>query len=128
MKVMELKFKLKKRIPQVSSSMQPLQKPLTKRTSKWVGICLLAMAATRIYYVQEMIAALVIFSVLFLAVAMMALVVFLLDRASKNIVAWAEVAVVRVGHWAACRVEDVVVWPLWARLASRCLKQHTGNK
>lgn len=111
-------------------SFRRLSHKLCGKTTTWIGIGLAATAATRIYYVQEMIAALIIFSILFLGVAIVALIVFLLDRASEGIVAWAEVAVPRAGHWFACIVEDAIVWPISARAASyRLIRGHrTGRK
>jgi hypothetical protein len=53
----------------------------------WFG--LITLAAIQFYYVQEMVAALIIFSVLFAFVAVMALILFLLDRASQLTLAWA---------------------------------------
>ena len=52
----------------------------------------------RLYYVQEMIAALIMFSVLFVAVAVVVLILFLLDRASQYAMTWAEAGVVRLVH------------------------------
>jgi hypothetical protein len=66
---------------------------------KWIWIGLAAVPATRLYYVQEMIAALIIFSVLFVGVAIVALIIFLVDRVSQQIVVWAEPCVTRVVHW-----------------------------
>jgi hypothetical protein len=63
---------------------------------EWGG--LLALATLKFYYVQEMIAALVIFSVLFVGAATVVLIIFLLDRASQQIVVWAEAGVARLVH------------------------------
>ena len=65
---------------------------------RWIWMGLAAVPAIRIYYVREMIAALIIFSVLFVAVATVVLIVFLLDRASEYAVTWAEVGVARLIH------------------------------
>jgi len=46
-------------------------------------IALIAVAATQVYYMREMLAALIIFSVLFALVAAIVLTLFLLDRASQ---------------------------------------------
>ena len=56
---------------------------------RWMWFGLIALAAIRLYYVQEMVAALIMFSVLFAFVAVMALILLLLDRASKRTLAWA---------------------------------------
>jgi hypothetical protein len=65
---------------------------------KWIWIGLAAVPAIRIYYVQEMIAALIIFSVLFVGAATVVLIVFLVDSASQQIVVWAEAGVARLIH------------------------------
>ena len=67
-------------------------------TKKWIWIGLAAVAALRFYYVQEMIAALIIFSVLFVGAATVALIIFLLDRASEHAMIWAEEGVARLVH------------------------------
>ena len=51
-------------------------------SKRWLWISLAAVPAIRLYYVREMIAALIMFSVLFVGVATVVLVIFLLDRAS----------------------------------------------
>jgi len=53
----------------------------------WFG--LITLAAIQFYYLQEMVAALIIFSVLFAFVAVMALILFLLDCACTLTLAWA---------------------------------------
>lgn len=63
---------------------------------RWGG--LIALVTLKFYYVQEMIAALVIFSVLFVGAATVVLIVFLLDRASQQIVVWVEAGVARLVH------------------------------
>ena len=65
----------------------------------WILIGLAAVPAVRFYYVQEMVAALIIFSVLFVGVATVVLIIFLLDRASQQILVWAEAGVARLVHW-----------------------------
>jgi inner membrane protein involved in colicin E2 resistance len=76
--------------------MDQIRPPLScnsKRTAhrwwKW-GFLMIALVSLKIYYVREMIAALVIFSVLFAVVGTMVLVVFILDRISQRTFAWAE--------------------------------------
>jgi hypothetical protein len=54
-------------------------------------IALIAVAATQVYYMREMLAALIIFSVLFALVAAIVLTLFLLDRASQVALGWIEV-------------------------------------
>ena len=53
----------------------------------WIGLGLLALLSLRIYYVQEMLAALIIFSVLFVGASIAAVAIFVLVRASKPIIA-----------------------------------------
>ena len=109
---------------------QVAEKLSRRGTRKWIGLGFVAIAATRIYYVQEMIAALIIFSVLFLGLAAVVLIIFFLDRASESIATWAAPVVARAGRWFACFVEDVLVWPASARAATqRFMKwQRTGSK
>jgi len=57
-----------------------------RKISIWILVALIALiavAATQDYYVREMLAALIIFSVLFALVAAIVLTLFLLDRASQ---------------------------------------------
>ena len=67
-------------------------------TKKWLWIGLAAVPAIRLYYVQEMIAALMIFSVLFVVAATLVLIIFLLDRASEHAMMWAEEGIARLVH------------------------------
>ena len=75
-----------------------LSKLATNR-KRWIWIGVAAVPAIRFYYVQEMIAALIIFSVFFLVVSTVVLIIFLLDRASQQIVIWAEEGLARLVHW-----------------------------
>jgi hypothetical protein len=75
-----------------------LNKLAGTNTKKWIWIGLAAVPAIRLYYVREMIAALIIFSVFFVGAATVVLIVFLLDRASQHAMAWAEAGVVRLVH------------------------------
>jgi hypothetical protein len=86
--------------------------------TKWVWIGLAAVLALRFYYVREMIAALMIFSVLFAAGAIVALVVFLVDRASRQIVIWAEAGLGAVVHWVTDAAEAIFAKPVWAQAVS----------
>jgi len=57
----------------------------------WIAVPALAgIAALQMYFVQEMIAALFLFTVLFVIVAAIVLVLWLVDRAGQRTVAWAE--------------------------------------
>lgn len=84
------------------------ENPPTHRSERkarrwWAWGCsgLMALAALKIYYVREMIAALVIFSVLFAIVAIVVLVVFILYHVAQWAFAWAESCAVRLARWAA---------------------------
>ena len=56
---------------------------------RWMCFGLVTLAAIRIYYVGEMFAMPIIFSVLFASVAALASILFVLDRASQRSLAWA---------------------------------------
>jgi hypothetical protein len=64
--------------------------PRSPNARKWLWIGIAAFAALQLYFVQEMIAALLIFSALFAVVAGVALILFLLDVASQRTLTWAE--------------------------------------
>jgi len=61
-----------------------------KKTRKWLWSGAAALLAVQIYYVQEMLAALFIFAVLFAFGASAAFILFLFDQASQRTVTWAE--------------------------------------
>ena len=54
-----------------------------RKARKWLWFALGAFVALQIYFVQEMVAALILFTGLFVVCAMVALVVYLVDRASR---------------------------------------------
>jgi hypothetical protein len=58
-------------------------KSVSQKAVKWILIGLAASVALQIYYVQEMLAALVLFAVLFSCIAAVLLLLFILDRASR---------------------------------------------
>ncbi len=66
------------------------------------------MVALKFYYVREMIAALVIFSALFVIGAAIVLVLFTLDHIAQRTFAWAEPVAVRLGRWAANGSADIM--------------------
>jgi hypothetical protein len=74
------------------------------KARKWLWFALAALVAVQLYYVQEMLAALVLFSVVFAVVAIVALVVFVVDWAGQNAVAWAEPRVFQAS-------KSVHLWP-----------------
>lgn len=91
---------------------------LATNKKKWIWIGLVAVPGIHFYYVQEMIAALIMFSVgfvvVFVVVAAFVLIIFLLGRASQHVMAWAEAGIVRVIH----RVVDTVgsiASPVWTQ-------------
>ncbi len=96
-------------------SFKQLWSKLSATKWKWVWIALVLLPAIRIYYVQEMIAALLIFSVLFAVVSALALIIFLLDRASEQTVAWAELGLGRAAHWLVEAFEGIVASSMWAQ-------------
>ena len=105
------------------------QKRSATRRMKWIWIGLGATLAVHFYYVREMIAALILFSILFLAVAAVAVIVFLLSRASERITTWAEAGVVRALQWVVHAVESMIAKPVWAPAAPhRFRKELKGSE
>jgi hypothetical protein len=82
----------------------------------WIALALTAVAAKQIYYLREMLAALILFSVLFAGFYIVALLTLLLVRASKPFLAWAERNVSRLAHACAGALKDAVESSVWARL------------
>ncbi|MGH9681358.1 MAG: hypothetical protein ACRD4Y_15530 [Candidatus Acidiferrales bacterium] len=60
-----------------------------KRARKWMWICLAAFIALQIYFVQEMLVALILFTGAFVVLALGVLVFYLVDRASQWGLIWA---------------------------------------
>ena len=90
--------------------MKSLREVNTKKARKWLWITLGALAALQIYFVQEILAALFLFSVVFVIVAVAALVFYLFDRASQLTMDWAEpqtVRAARLARKAIVRAEEV---------------------
>ena len=54
----------------------------------WISLA--AIAAVQLYFVRELLAALFLFTVLFVIVAAVALVLYLVDLAGQRTIAWAE--------------------------------------
>jgi hypothetical protein len=54
----------------------------------WFGFTTIILAVFQVYYVQETVAALIIFSVLVAFVGETALILFVFDRASQRALAW----------------------------------------
>jgi hypothetical protein len=78
---------------------------------KWAVVAAIALIVTRLFFVQELITALVIFSVLFACVAIAVLMVFLVDHAVQTVLDWAE-AYVRAFGQAARRSRERVRKPM----------------
>ena len=72
------------------ASLATLDVRMHKKSRKWIWYGFAALAALQLYYVREMVAALLIFSVLFFMVSVLALVVYLLDWASESAIDWAQ--------------------------------------
>jgi cytosine/uracil/thiamine/allantoin permease len=60
-----------------------------KKARKWMWAGLGALVALQMYFVQEMLAALMLFAGVFVIVATIALAIYLLDRAGQWTVDWA---------------------------------------
>ena len=73
--------------------------PISRRKVRiWILAALITIGATRVYYVREMLAALIIFSALFASVAAIVLVWFLLDLASQLTLGWIEARAKSIGR------------------------------
>jgi uncharacterized membrane protein YesL len=64
------------------------QKFSEKKARKWMWAALAAFLALQIYFVQEMLAALILFTGVFVVVALIAFVMYLVDQASKWSLEW----------------------------------------
>ena len=60
-----------------------------KKARKWMWIGLGVFVALQIYFVQEMLAALALFTGVFVVLAVIALVLYLIDRAGQWSLGWA---------------------------------------
>lgn len=79
------------------------RKPISQwKVRIWILAALITIGAMRVYYVREMLAALIIFSVLFASVAPIVLALFLiwllLDRASEWALGWIEARAKSIGR------------------------------
>ena len=54
-----------------------------RKARKWLWFALGALVALQLYFVQEMVAALMLFTGIFIVCAIVALVLYLVDRASR---------------------------------------------
>ena len=94
-----------------------LHKALTinKKTWIWIGLGVFAVPALHIYYVQELLAAFIAFSLFFVAVSAVVLTIFFLVRTIKPIVAWVIPKVRQAMHRSVDAVEGVIASPVWAQ-------------
>lgn len=76
----------------------PEVKAKTKQARKWLWVGLAAFAALQVYLVQELLAAMILFSILFVLVAVAALVIYLFDRVGQRTIEWAEPQTVKAAH------------------------------
>jgi ABC-type multidrug transport system fused ATPase/permease subunit len=88
---------------------------INRKTWIWIGLGLVAVSALHIYYVQEMLAAFVAFSLLFVAVSTVVLIIFFLVRTIKPVIAWATPKIRRVVHQGVDAVEGVIASSVWAQ-------------
>lgn len=89
----------------------------------WIGLVLAALPALQIYYVQEMLAVLIIVSLLFIGVSVAVLAVFLLVRAVKPIIIWAAPNVGWVVDKGLDGVKAVIASPVWTQAVPRHLRR-----
>jgi hypothetical protein len=92
---------------------------------KWVliGVGFVAGLAVHIYYVQELLAGLILFSLLFVGAYAVALAVFFLVRGSRPAVAWAAPYAGRAGRWCVDSAERTIASPIWARAVRQELRR-----
>ena len=81
-----------------------------KKARKWIWITVAALLALQIYLVQELLAALVLFSAAFVFVGAVVLFLYLFDQAGRRTMAWAEpqtIRAARLARRALARAEQV---------------------
>ena len=71
-----------------------------KRAQRWIWLGAAALVAVQLYYVREMLAALLLFSMGFAVVGSVILMLFLLDRGLYRALVWAQPQTARAAHWA----------------------------
>jgi hypothetical protein len=94
-----------------------------QKTWIWIGLSFVVILALHIYYVQELLAALILFSLLFVAVSAAALTIFLSVHATKPVIIWATPKVLRVAHWGADAVQGAIANQAWAQGVSYRLRR-----
>jgi len=70
-----------------------------KSTRKWILFGVAALVATQLYYVREMLAALLLFSIAFAVIAAVILVFLLLDRGIYRTLAWTAPYTAHAAQW-----------------------------
>ena len=100
---------------QLSEKASAINSKINWKTWIWIGLGLAALPALRIFYVQEMLAALIGFSILFAVIYITVFAIFLLVRGSKPVVAWTKPKVGAVLHWSAETAESAVANPAWTK-------------
>jgi uncharacterized membrane protein YqjE len=65
------------------------QKFSEKKARKWMWAALAAFVALQVYFVQEMVAALILFTGVFVVLALIALIFYLVDQAGQWSIGWA---------------------------------------
>jgi hypothetical protein len=69
------------------------------RAQRWIWLGAAALVAVQLYYVREMLAALLLFSMGFAVVGSVILLLFLLDRGLYRTLEWAQPHTARATHW-----------------------------
>jgi hypothetical protein len=65
-----------------------IQRFSEKKARRWMWAGLIAFVALQIYFVQEMLAALILFTGVFVILAIIALVMYLVDQAGQWSIGW----------------------------------------
>lgn len=80
-----------------------------------IGAGFVAGLAVHVYYVQEILAGLILFSLLFVGAYAVALALFFFVRAGKLVIAWAAPYASRAGRWCLESAERAIASPIWTR-------------
>lgn len=84
-------------------SVRPETKPHVDKARKWMWMLLAALAAVQMYFVRELLAALLLFTIGFAVLSVIALGMYGLRRFWIRIFAWVRVA----GVWALAKAEEL---------------------
>ena len=77
-----------------------LSRKLVITAVKCLGLLFALAFGIRIYYVREMVAALMIFSVFFVALAALISVILVIDFVTQRLLGWIEAGAARSARWA----------------------------